>query len=70
MTYIPLFQIGVSILIIALVLLQPRGSGLGSAFGGEGSFFATRRGIQQKLYWLTLVLGFVFIALGILNLIQ
>lgn len=70
MTLIPVLQIVVSLLIIVFVLLQQRGSGLGGAFGSEGTFFATRRGIQQKLYWLTLALGVVFILLGIINLAQ
>jgi protein translocase SecG subunit len=51
--------------------VQQRGTGLGGAFGGggDGSFFATRRGIQQKLYLLTWLLGAVFLVLAILNLL-
>lgn len=60
----------ISVLLVILVLLQPRGSGLGSAFGGGGgSFFATRRGIQEKLYWVTVILGIAFVVLAILNLL-
>lgn len=70
-SYLPFIQIIVSILIVALVLLQQRGTALGSAFGGggEGGFYATRRGIQQKLYWTTIILGVIFIALAIVNLV-
>lgn len=68
--YLPFAQILVSFLIVACILLQQRGTGLGGAFGGgDGSFFATRRGIQQKLYLLTWFLGAVFLALAILNLL-
>ncbi len=67
--YLPFLQIAVSIAVIALVLLQQRGTALGSAFGGEGGFYTTRRGIQQKLYWLTMVMGATFIALAIVNLL-
>ncbi len=64
-------QIAVSVVLIILVLLQPRGTGLGSAFGAGGSgFFVTRRGIQEKLYWLTIVLGIVFVALALANLLR
>lgn len=66
--FLPYVQIIVSALVILLILLQPRGTGLGSAFGGDGGFFATRRGIQKKLYWATIVLAIVFIALALLNL--
>jgi protein translocase SecG subunit len=70
LTYLPFAQIVVSFLIIGAVLLQQRGTGLGGAFGGgDGSFFAARRGIQQKLYLLTWLLGAVFLALAILNLL-
>ncbi len=62
-------QVIVALLLIVLVLLQPRGTGLGSAFGGEGGFFATRRGIQEKLYWVTVVLALAFVALALSNLI-
>lgn len=69
--YLPFIQIIVSIVIVALVLLQQRGTALGSAFGGggEGGFYSTRRGIQQKLYWATIVLGVIFIVLAIVNLV-
>lgn len=68
--FLPYIQIIVSVLLIGLVLLQPRGSGLGSSFGGDGTTFATRRGLHQKLYWITLLLGLAFIALALLNLLS
>ena len=68
-TILPFFQVSVSVLLIALVLLQPRGSGLGSAFGGDTILFASRRGIQQKIHWLTVFSGFSFIALALLSLL-
>lgn len=67
--YLLPIQVIVAVLLIILVLLQPRGTGLGSAFGGAGGLFATRRGVQQKLYWITIVLAFVFVALAFSNLI-
>ena len=61
-------QLLVAALLILAILLQQRGQALGSAFGGEGGFYATRRGIQQKLYWATIVLGALFIVLSLINL--
>lgn len=57
-----------SILIVVFVLLQNQGSGLGTAFGGETSFYRTKRGAQKFLFVATIVLIVVFIAtiLGIL----
>jgi protein translocase SecG subunit len=63
-------QIAVSILLVGSILLQQRGTALGSAFGGEsGGFYSTRRGIQKKLYISSIVLGIIFIALSVASLI-
>lgn len=67
--YLLIFQIIISVLLIILVLLQQRGTALGSAFGQEGGFYATRRGIQKKLFWATVVCGTLFIVLSLLNLL-
>ena len=67
--FLPFVQIVVAIVITALVLLQQRGTALGSAFGQEGGFYATRRGIQQKMFWATVIFGILFIGLSLLNLI-
>jgi protein translocase SecG subunit len=67
--YLPSAQIIVSVLLVVLILLQQRGTALGSAFGQEGGYYATRRGIQKKILWLTIVCGVLFILLAILNLI-
>jgi len=60
-------QIIISILLIALILLQQRGTALGSTFGGEGGFYATRRGAEKKIFWATVGCGTAFVILSILN---
>lgn len=67
--FLPIAQIVVALLLISFILLQQRGTALGSAFGGEGGFYATRRGIQKKIFWATCFLGALFIVLALLNLI-
>ena len=67
--YLPIAQIVVAIFLILFILLQQRGTALGSAFGGEGGFYATRRGIQKKIFWATIAFGVLFIVLALLNLI-
>ena len=73
--YIPFIQIIIAVLLIVLILFQQRGTALGSAFGGGGGggggagFYATRRGIQQKIYWVTIILGILFIGLSLLTLV-
>lgn len=63
-------QIAVSVILIILIAVQQRGTALGSAFGGGGGeFYSARRGIQKKLYYVTIAVAGLFIVLGILNLL-
>jgi len=62
-------QIIVSILLIIAILLQQKGQALGSSFGGSGEFYATKRGIEKKIFWATIVLGILFIGLSLSNLL-
>jgi preprotein translocase subunit SecG len=59
----------VSVLIVITILLQQRGTALGSAFGGGGEVYSTRRGIQTKLLWATIILTIAFLSLTVLNLV-
>lgn len=54
------------ILIIALILLQARGSGIGSAWGGGGEFYVTRRGVEKLLFRTTLLFVVLFVAVSLL----
>ncbi len=60
-------QIIVSLLLIGAILLQARGSGLSSVFGGESTFYHTRRGIEKAIFWATIVLAALFVALGVVS---
>lgn len=61
------FEIIVSIGIVVLVLLQNRGDGLGSMFGGSGGgeVYRTKRGLEKTLYRLTIVLSVVLCAISL-----
>jgi len=67
--WILIAQIVVSGLLIALILLQQRGTALGSSFGQGGEVYGTLRGAQKKTFFSTIVLGFLFISLSVLGLI-
>ncbi|MBU2545042.1 preprotein translocase subunit SecG [Patescibacteria group bacterium] len=73
MTILSILQSVIAILLIIFIMLQQRGTALGSSFGGGdsggGGFYSTRRGIQKKLLWATIVLGTIFLALAVLRLI-
>lgn len=57
----------VSLILIALILLQVKGGGLGSMFGGEagGGIARTRRGLEKTLYQLTIIMSILFLAISI-----
>ncbi len=61
-------QMAISILIVVAVLLQNRGSGLSSVFGGGGAIYRTKRGLEKGLFILTIILVILFIAIGVANL--
>lgn len=58
----------VSIVITVLILIQGRGAGLGSAWGGGGEMFQTRRGIEKVTLRLTAIMIGVFFIISVINL--
>ena len=62
-------QIAVSVLLVTAILLQQKGVGLGSAFGGSGQIYRSRRGIEKTLFISTIVLAILFTVVALLNLI-
>lgn len=65
-TYLLIAQIIISVALIAVVLLQVRGGGLGGIFGQADTVYRTRRGIEKTLFNLTIVLAVLFIAVALL----
>jgi preprotein translocase subunit SecG len=56
-----------SIALIVLILMQSRGTSLGSVFGQEGSVFHTRRGAERILFNVTIgtAIAFLVVSLGL-----
>lgn len=69
MNWIKIAQVVVSVLLIVAILLQNRGAGLGSAFGGSGGVYLTKRGLEKKLFIVTIILAVLFFALSFLGII-
>jgi preprotein translocase subunit SecG len=57
----------VAIALIVSILLQVRGAGLGSVFGGTGTVFKTRRGIDLLLSRITIAFSVLFVLLCLLT---
>ncbi|MFZ5854959.1 MAG: preprotein translocase subunit SecG [Chloroflexota bacterium] len=54
-------QIIVSIALMAAILLQARGTGLSSTFGGDSAVYRSRRGVERRLWQFTIVLAVLFV---------
>ncbi len=67
-TALQIVQIILAIALIVLIILQAKGSGLGSLFGGEaGAITKTRRGLEKTLFQITIVLAIAFLSIAILT---
>jgi preprotein translocase subunit SecG len=69
MTPLIVAQMILAMALIASILLQQRGTGLGGAFGGEVTAYRSRRGIERMLFRLTIVLAVLFVVFSLLNLL-
>jgi preprotein translocase subunit SecG len=67
--YLNVIQIIVSLALIVVVLMQAKGGGLSNMFGGEGSIYHTRRGLERTLFQFTIGLGIVFGLVSLLSVI-
>lgn len=68
-TTLTVIQIILSVLLVATILLQQRGTGLSATFGGEGNVYRTKRGLERGLFAATIVIAALFIAVAILTII-
>lgn len=57
-----------SIALIASVVIQSKGVGLGGLTGVESSgVYAKRRGVEKILFWITIILSILFVLLTIIT---
>lgn len=69
MKLLNIFQIVIAILLITVILLQSRGSGLSGIFGGSGNIYQTKRGIEKNLFIATIILAILFFLASLVNII-
>lgn len=63
--YLALGEILISIALIAVILLQVKGEGIGGL--QSGSFVRTRRGVEKTLFQLTIALVVIFLAVSAIS---
>jgi preprotein translocase subunit SecG len=69
-TYLNIGLIITSVALIASVILQSKGAGLGGLTGADtGGVFSARRGIEKTLFRITIGLSFLFFGLAIATVI-
>jgi preprotein translocase subunit SecG len=67
-TFLDIGLIITSIALIASVILQSKGGGLGGLVGGDtGGIFSARRGIEKTLFQATIILSIIFFVLAIVT---
>jgi preprotein translocase subunit SecG len=66
-----IIQIIIAVAVIVFILLQARGAGLGSVFGGSsaGSVFKTRRGVERLIFNITVVLVILFALVSVASVV-
>ena len=65
--YLNVVQLIVSFALVALLIMQGKGAGLSRMFGGEGSIYRPRRGVEKTMFNVTIILAVVFFVTAILN---
>lgn len=69
--YVNIIQIILSIALIAAIVLQSKGAGLGGLTGGSegGGVFRARRGVEKLLFNITIGLSLAFFVTAVVNVI-
>lgn len=65
-----IIQIILSVLLVTAILLQQRGGGLTSVFGGDiMSGYRTRRGVEKIVFMATVILAALYLTAAFLNIL-
>jgi len=60
-------QAVLAVILMAGILLQARGTGLGTAFGGDSNVYRTKRGVEKKLFQATIIVAILFFGVSLAN---
>lgn len=64
-----IFEIILGVLLVGLIVLQSKGTGLGSTFGGDMGFYGTKRGAEKMLFILTIIIATLFLLTALVGVI-
>jgi preprotein translocase subunit SecG len=66
---VSIIQIILALALIFLIVMQSKGSGLGSSFLGGSSSYSTKRGVEKAVFNITIVISFLFFISSIVLLV-
>lgn len=62
-------EIILGVALVVLIVLQSKGTGMGSTFGGDMGFYGTKRGAEKMLFVLTIIVSFLFLSTSLISVI-
>lgn len=63
-----IIQFILAALLVTVILLQQKGTGLSGVFGGSSNIYSTKRGVDRILYLSTIVISVIFFGLSLVRL--
>ncbi len=69
LTFFLIAEIVLGIALVILVIMQSKGTGLGSTFGGDMGFYGTKRGAEKMLFVLTIIVATLFLLSALVGVI-
>ncbi len=60
-------QIIIGVVLVGLIILQSKGTGLGSTFGGDFGFYGTKRGAEKMLFIGTIFFATLFLVSSLIS---
>lgn len=67
-TLLNIIQFFLATVLVAVVLLQQKGTGLSGVFGGSSNIYSTKRGVDRILHLFTIVISVVFFSVSLIRL--
>lgn len=68
-TILNIVQFVLAALLIAVILLQQKGTGLSGVFGGSSNIYSTKRGVDRILHLSTVVIAVAFFSISLARLV-
>lgn len=69
MQWIKFIQIAIALMLIIIILLQNRGTGLSGIFGGSGNVYLAKRGADKILFITTIILSALFLLISLTSVV-